>query len=86
MSISKKRYCVVIVDDLSKFTWTFFLHSKDEIGNIIINNINALDNNSEVKVGRIRSDNGTKFKNSMMKEFCEKKRITHEFSSPRTPQ
>ena len=86
MSISKKKYCLVIVDDFSKFTWTFFLHSKDEAGKIIINHIKALNNNPDVKVGRIRSDNGTEFKNSVMKEFCEEEGIIHEFSAPRTPQ
>ncbi|MGI4673391.1 hypothetical protein ACR2XN_28405 [Klebsiella pneumoniae] len=35
---------------------------------------------------RIRSDNGTEFKNSVMREFCEEKGIMHEFSAPRTPQ
>ena len=86
MSISKKKYCLVIVDDFSKFTWTFFIHSKDEAGKIIINHIKTLNNNPDVKVERIRSDNGTEFKNSVMKEFCEEKGIIHEFSTPRTPQ
>ncbi|XP_063948047.1 uncharacterized protein LOC135152146 [Daucus carota subsp. sativus] len=86
MSISKKKYCLVIVDDFSKFTWTFFLHSKDKAGKIIINHIKALNNNPDVKVERIKSDNGTEFKNSVMKEFCEEKGIIHEFSTPRTPQ
>ena len=30
MSISKKKYALVIVDDFTRFLWTFFLHSKDE--------------------------------------------------------
>ncbi|KAD4584957.1 hypothetical protein E3N88_22558 [Mikania micrantha] len=30
MSMAKKKYCLVIVDDYSKFVWTFFLHSKEE--------------------------------------------------------
>ena len=85
MSISRKKYCLVIVDDFSKFTWTFFLHSKDEARKIIINHIKALNNNSELKVKKIRSDNGTEFKNSIMQEFCEEKSIIHEFSAPRTP-
>ena len=42
-------------------------------------------NNPDLKVERIRSDNGTEFKNSNMKEFCEEMGITHEFSAPRTP-
>ena len=39
LSISKKRFCLVIVDDFSKFSWTYFLKSKDEASEIIINHI-----------------------------------------------
>ncbi|KAK1387194.1 hypothetical protein POM88_015372 [Heracleum sosnowskyi] len=59
MSISKKKYCLVIVDDFSRFTWTFFLHSKDEASEIIINHIKMVNNHPNFKVRRIRSDNGT---------------------------
>ena len=38
------------------------------------------------KVATIRSDNGTEFKNSTMREFCESKGISQTFSAPRTPQ
>ena len=86
MSISRKKYCLVIVDDFSKFTWTYFLHSKDEASEIIINHIKIVNNNPDLQVRRIRSDNGTEFKNSVMREFCEEKGIMHEFSAPRTPQ
>ncbi|KAI3681921.1 hypothetical protein L6452_36728 [Arctium lappa] len=30
MSIGKKSYCLVIVDDYSRFTWVYFLRTKDE--------------------------------------------------------
>ena len=87
MSISKKKYCLVIVDDFSRFSWTYFLHSKDEASEIIINHIKIVNNvNTAFKVTRIRSDNGTEFKNSTMRSFCEDKGIVHEFSAPRTPQ
>ena len=85
MSISKKNYCLVIVDDFTIFSWTFFLHSKDEAIQLIINHIKAVDNDSRWNVKRIRSDNGTEFKNSIMKEFCSEKGFTHTFSAPRTP-
>nr|GFB69124.1 copia protein [Tanacetum cinerariifolium] len=29
-SINGKRYVLVVVDDYSRYTWVFFLHSKDE--------------------------------------------------------
>ena len=86
MSISKKKYCLVIVDHFTRFTWTYFLHSKDEASEIIINHIKIVDNiDPKRKVSRIRSDNGTEFKNSIIKYFCKEKGIHHEFSAVRTP-
>ena len=86
LSISRKRYCLVIVDDFSKFSWTYFLGSKDEASEIIINHIKQVNNHPDFKVRNIRSDNGTEFKNSTMRLFCEENGIMHEFSAPRTPQ
>ncbi|KAL8119322.1 hypothetical protein AgCh_016733 [Apium graveolens] len=86
LSISRKRFCLVIVDDFSKFSWTYFLKSKDEASEIIINHIRQVNNHPDFKVRRIRSDNGTEFKNSVMRSFCEENGIMHEFSASRTPQ
>nr|GEU65407.1 hypothetical protein [Tanacetum cinerariifolium] len=35
-SINRKRYVLVIVDDLSRYTWTHFLRSKDEAPEVLI--------------------------------------------------
>nr|GEV72497.1 retrovirus-related Pol polyprotein from transposon TNT 1-94 [Tanacetum cinerariifolium] len=35
-SINGKRYVLVVVDDYSRYTWVFFLHSKDEASEVII--------------------------------------------------
>nr|GFC45202.1 hypothetical protein [Tanacetum cinerariifolium] len=35
-SINGKRYVLVLVDDYSRYTWVFFLHSKDEASEVII--------------------------------------------------
>nr|GFA61036.1 retrovirus-related Pol polyprotein from transposon TNT 1-94 [Tanacetum cinerariifolium] len=34
-SINGKRYVLVVVDDYSRYTWVFFLHSKDEASEIV---------------------------------------------------
>nr|GEZ38493.1 ribonuclease H-like domain-containing protein [Tanacetum cinerariifolium] len=44
------------------------------------------ENQMNHKVKTIKCDNGTKFKNSIMNEFCEMKGIRKEFSVARTPQ
>ena len=43
MSISKNKYALVIVDDFTRFSWTFFLHSKDEASQLIINHIKNVE-------------------------------------------
>jgi transposase InsO family protein len=39
-----------------------------------------------LRIKKIRSDNGTEFKNSQIEGFIEEEGIKHEFSSPYTPQ
>jgi hypothetical protein len=39
-----------------------------------------------LRIKKIRSDNGTKLKNSQIEGFLEKEGIKHEFPSPYTPQ
>ncbi|GKA13381.1 putative ribonuclease H-like domain-containing protein [Tanacetum coccineum] len=85
-SLMNKKYCLVITDDYSKFTWVFFLASKDETSGIIKIFIIEIENLVDKKVKIIRCDNGTEFKNRVMSDFCEKKGIKREFSVARTPQ
>jgi IS30 family transposase len=43
-------------------------------------------NKFDVKVKKIRSDNGTEFKNTQIEDFFDKEGIKYEFSTPYTPQ
>nr|GEZ85223.1 putative ribonuclease H-like domain-containing protein [Tanacetum cinerariifolium] len=85
-SLNKKMYCFVITDDFNRFSWVFFLASKDETSGILIYFIMGIENQLNHKVKIIRSDNGTKFKNSEMNQFSQMKGIKREFSVARTPQ
>nr|GEV09745.1 hypothetical protein [Tanacetum cinerariifolium] len=85
-SLNKKRYCLVATDDYSRFTWVFFLATKDETSPILKTFITGLENQLSLKVKVIRSDNGTKFKNSDLNQFYGMNGIKREFNIPRTPQ
>nr|GEV26749.1 putative ribonuclease H-like domain-containing protein [Tanacetum cinerariifolium] len=85
-SLNKKSYFLVITDDYSRFTWVFFLATKDETSSTLKTFITGLENQLSLKVKVIRSDNGTEFKNSDLNQFCGLKGIKREFSVPRTPQ
>nr|GEW54158.1 putative ribonuclease H-like domain-containing protein [Tanacetum cinerariifolium] len=85
-SVSKKSYCLVVTDDYSRFTWVFFLVTKDETSPILKTFIADLENQLSLKVKVIRSDNRTECKNNDLNQLCGLKGIKREFSVPRTPQ
>ncbi|GJU34718.1 retrovirus-related pol polyprotein from transposon TNT 1-94 [Tanacetum coccineum] len=85
-SLMKKMYCLVVIDDYSRFTWVFFLATKDETSGILKSFITGIENLVDHKVKVIRCDNGTEFKNREMNQFCEMKGILRQFSVARTPQ
>ncbi|GJR21029.1 putative ribonuclease H-like domain-containing protein [Tanacetum coccineum] len=72
-SLMHKKYCLVVTDDYSRFTWVFFLTTKDETSKILKNFIKEIENLVDKKVKIIRSDNGTEFKNKVMDDFCKEK-------------
>ncbi|GJV95282.1 putative ribonuclease H-like domain-containing protein [Tanacetum coccineum] len=82
----KKMYCLVVTDDFSRFSWVFFLATKDETTKILKTFITGIENLIDLRVKVIRCDNGTEFKNMVMNQFCEMKGIKREFSVARTPQ
>jgi transposase InsO family protein len=86
ISIGGSKYCLVIVDDYSCFTWVFFLQEKFQTQETLKGFLRRAQNEFELRIKKIRSDNGTEFKNSQIKGFLEDKGIKHEFSSPYTPQ
>nr|GEW70655.1 putative ribonuclease H-like domain-containing protein [Tanacetum cinerariifolium] len=60
--------------------------TKDKTSGILKSFITNIENIVNKKVKIIRCDNEIEFKNRVMSEFCEKKRIKKEFSVARTPK
>ncbi|GJZ22553.1 putative ribonuclease H-like domain-containing protein [Tanacetum coccineum] len=85
-TINGKKYILVIVDDYSRFTWVYFLHTKDETPEIIKKFIAQVQLNYNAKVQKIQTDNGTEFKNATLKAHYEKLGIMQQFLIARTPQ
>nr|GEV90847.1 retrovirus-related Pol polyprotein from transposon TNT 1-94 [Tanacetum cinerariifolium] len=85
-SINGKWYVLVIVDDYSRYTWVHFLKSKDEAPGVIITFLKRITVLLQSPVIIIRTDNGTEFKNQVLKEYFDTVGISHQMSSVRTPQ
>ncbi|GJU92607.1 retrovirus-related pol polyprotein from transposon TNT 1-94 [Tanacetum coccineum] len=82
-SINGKKYILVIVDEFSRYTWVYFLRSKDETPEIIKKFIAQAQLNYKAKVCKIWTDNGTEFKNATLKAHYEKLGIMQQFSIAR---
>ncbi|GJZ35570.1 putative ribonuclease H-like domain-containing protein, partial [Tanacetum coccineum] len=85
-SIDHKYYSLVVTDDFSRFTWVFFLGTKDETYGILKDFITFIENQLTKKVKAIRCDNRTEFKISKLIELCGSKGIRRDYSNARTPQ
>jgi hypothetical protein len=64
ISIGGNKYDLVIIDDYSRFTWMFFLQDKSETQEVLKKFLKRAQSEFDAKVKRIRSDNGTEFKNT----------------------
>ncbi|GJU20081.1 putative ribonuclease H-like domain-containing protein [Tanacetum coccineum] len=85
-SINHKIYFLVVTDDYSRFSWVFFLSTKDETSGILKTFITGIENQINHKVKIIKCDNGSEFKNNDINQFYGMKGIKREFSVARTPQ
>jgi transposase InsO family protein len=85
ISIGGNKYGLVIVDDYSRFTWVLFLQDKSETQEVLKKFLRRAQNKFDAKV-KIRSDNGTEFKNTQVEDFLDEEGIKHEFLAPYTPQ
>ncbi|GKC35829.1 retrovirus-related pol polyprotein from transposon TNT 1-94, partial [Tanacetum coccineum] len=85
-NMNGKKYILVIVDDYSCYTWVYFLHTKDEAPDTIINFISQVQRNLKAQILKIQIDNGTKFKNEKLRSFYAKLGIIHHTLIARMPQ
>jgi transposase InsO family protein len=78
-SIGGKCYILVIIDDNSRYSWVFFLESKDEIFEHFWSLALRMNNEHPNCLKAIRSDNGTEFRNASFDEFCLEHGIDQQF-------
>jgi transposase InsO family protein len=66
ISIGGSKYCLVIVDDYSRFTWVLFLQEKSQTQDSLKGFLRQAQNEFGLRIKNIRSDNGMEFKNSQI--------------------
>jgi transposase InsO family protein len=85
-SIGGNSYDLVVVDDFLRYALLFFLSDKSNVFSIFMGFAKRAENEFDFKIKKIRSDNGSKFKNSNIEHYCDEKGVKHGFSAKYTLQ
>jgi hypothetical protein len=62
-SIGGNKYGFVIVNDFTRYTWVTFLGDKSDVFDTFKKFIKRVQNEFETIIKKVRSDNGSEFKN-----------------------
>jgi transposase InsO family protein len=81
-----ERYMLTVLDDFSKVGEARALTQKSQVGDAVKAILLYLENQTGHTVKVVRTDRGTEFVNSDLREFFQSKGIRHETSAPYTPQ
>jgi transposase InsO family protein len=85
-SISDNNYGFMIVDDSTRYTWVVFLVDKSDVFATFKSFIKRVHNEFETTIKKVRSDNGSEFKNTRVDDLCDEFGIRLQFSAKYTPQ
>ena len=64
----------------------FFVYDKSQVQEKVKIFVRRAQREFSLPIKKIRSDNGTEFKNTLVEEFLDDEGIKHEFSTPYTSQ
>jgi hypothetical protein len=78
-SAGGKWYVLFVVYNYPQYAWVFFLEEKGETFGFVRDLVLRLRNERHGDAIRIRSDNGSKFRNSRFETFCHDLGLEHQF-------
>ncbi|UYV78546.1 hypothetical protein LAZ67_16001961 [Cordylochernes scorpioides] len=79
-------YFFVLVDDFGRRTFVYFLKTKDETFDRFRDFKSRVENELNLKIKDVRTDNGTEFINDRFKGFLIKNGIHHQLTTTYSPQ
>lgn len=80
-----KRYFLLMVDDVSRFTWLVLLSTKDEAEAAIRRIKAATELQSGCQLRSLRTDRGGEFTSRSFEEFCADNGVQRHLSAPYSP-
>ena len=85
-SLAGSLYYVTFIDDSTRKLWVYFLKTKSEVFDTFRKWKAMAENETGLKIKRVRSDNGGEYRDNRFREFCTNNGIKMEKTVPMTPQ
>ena len=86
LSIDGNKYFISFIDDFTRSTILYFLKKKSGEYNAFTSYKAYVENQGQLKILTIRTDNGGEYFNDEWKSFCKENGIMHEHIVPYNPQ
>lgn len=86
VSIGGSRYFLILEDDFSRMAFIYFLKNKDETFEIFKEFKLMVENQTNLKIKKFRSDNGGEFCSRNFDNFLKKCGIIHQKTNAYTPE
>ena len=81
-SFDGMKFLLLVVDNLTKFSFAFPVKLKSDISKTLTELITAIRTRFSVEVVALMTDNGTEFCNDVLITFCKEHGIARELSCP----
>jgi transposase InsO family protein len=80
------KYYLVLVDEFTKFTWTYLLKHKSDTLQVFTQFHAMVHTQFSLPIKTFRTDCGGEFTSTKFNQFCTNHGIIHQLSCPHTPQ
>lgn len=81
-----EQYFMLFTDDYTIMTWMCLLNKKSKAFGHFKRFKERIENESDMKIKCLRSDNGGEFTSNQFNDYCHEHGIRRQFSATRTPQ
>ena len=84
--IGKAIYFCTFIDDYSRYTWVYYLKSKDQQSEVFQNFKALVEKQFNKSIKILRTDRGGEYESKEFAKFLRDSGIVHEQTIPDTPQ
>ena len=76
-SVGGSKYVLTFTDDYTRYVTAYFIKSKSEVLSKFMEYVTMMENETDLRVQAIRTDNGGEYTSQCFKKFRAGKQIAH---------